>query len=275
MKITVEDGEIVLSDVFSGIGIRTDRGLFGIAQRDGGIEVMLDGKDVWNSEHPEVTPVNDRLRAADEHLARLSARVREMEYRAHVLVTYLDSCKYININGVRKEICSLAAAIAARSTGGDLNCSPPQQRRVRWGDPLSTSPSIQQSPPHMPLTMGLIASGDAPLAGELITAALQGGQPGPDLWIPFDSAHHARCPAPFYNEATGRAWVEHRKVHWEEESWCLLHYAPVPSHTESQLVGRVLELEAHARRHEEYVVELRTERDDLRAALAAATKEPT
>lgn len=45
------DGEpcIVLSDVFSGVGIKTDMGLFGIAQRDDGIEVMLDGKTVWTS----------------------------------------------------------------------------------------------------------------------------------------------------------------------------------------------------------------------------------
>lgn len=61
MKITVgpeslfdiveggEGSEITLSDVFSGIGIETDMGLFGIAQRDGGIEVMLNGKTVWTS----------------------------------------------------------------------------------------------------------------------------------------------------------------------------------------------------------------------------------
>lgn len=52
MKLTVEqdtDGTpiLVLSEVYSGIGIRTDKGLFGIAQRDGGIEVLLNGKTVW------------------------------------------------------------------------------------------------------------------------------------------------------------------------------------------------------------------------------------
>ncbi len=51
MKIEVEDGGIILSDVFSGIGIKTDAGMFGIAQRDGGIEVLRDGKLVWASEH--------------------------------------------------------------------------------------------------------------------------------------------------------------------------------------------------------------------------------
>lgn len=51
MKIDINlgDNEVVLSEVFSGVGIATDMGLFGIAQRDGGIEVMLDGKTVWTS----------------------------------------------------------------------------------------------------------------------------------------------------------------------------------------------------------------------------------
>ena len=53
MKIAVEnvDGAtmVVLSEVYSGVGIDTEMGFFGIAQRDGGIEVMLDGKTVWAS----------------------------------------------------------------------------------------------------------------------------------------------------------------------------------------------------------------------------------
>ena len=50
MKLRVDEGgELVLSDVFNGIGIETDQGMFGIAQRDSGIEVMLDGKSVWLS----------------------------------------------------------------------------------------------------------------------------------------------------------------------------------------------------------------------------------
>jgi hypothetical protein len=52
MKLeTDENGEIVLSDVFNGIGIKTDAGTFGIAQRDGGIEVMLSGKLVYPPVH--------------------------------------------------------------------------------------------------------------------------------------------------------------------------------------------------------------------------------
>ena len=52
MKIELKTGadgasEITLSEVYSGVGIQTDAGLFGIAERDGGIEVMLNGKTVW------------------------------------------------------------------------------------------------------------------------------------------------------------------------------------------------------------------------------------
>lgn len=57
------DGEpaISLSDVFSGVGIETAMGLFGIAQRDDGIEVMLDGKTVWTSH--EIGAVKELLDA--------------------------------------------------------------------------------------------------------------------------------------------------------------------------------------------------------------------
>jgi len=59
MKIAAENEDgtpagIVLSEVYSGVGIRTDMGLFGIAERDGGIEVMLGGKTVWTSH--EIAP---------------------------------------------------------------------------------------------------------------------------------------------------------------------------------------------------------------------------
>lgn len=50
MKIRIENGETTLSEVYSGVGIETDQGLFGIAQRDGGIEVLLDGETVWTSQ---------------------------------------------------------------------------------------------------------------------------------------------------------------------------------------------------------------------------------
>ena len=50
MKIEVDEhGEIVLSEVYVGIGIRTDEGVYGIAQRDSGIEITKNGKMVWSS----------------------------------------------------------------------------------------------------------------------------------------------------------------------------------------------------------------------------------
>lgn len=51
---TGEGGGIVLSEVYVGIGIKTDKGEFGIAERDGGIEVYFGGQMVWSShELPE------------------------------------------------------------------------------------------------------------------------------------------------------------------------------------------------------------------------------
>lgn len=46
-KLVDGNPEVILSEVYSGVGIQTDAGLFGIAQRDGGIEVLLNGKTVW------------------------------------------------------------------------------------------------------------------------------------------------------------------------------------------------------------------------------------
>lgn len=56
MKLEIDTGGgLTLSEVFSGVGVKTDMGLFGIAQRDGGIEVLLDGKTVWTSHEIEGT----------------------------------------------------------------------------------------------------------------------------------------------------------------------------------------------------------------------------
>lgn len=53
MKIEVnEDREIVLSELFNAIGIKTqDDGEFGISERNGGLEIMKDGVIVWRSLH--------------------------------------------------------------------------------------------------------------------------------------------------------------------------------------------------------------------------------
>jgi hypothetical protein len=48
MKLEVgPDQSIILYEVFSGVGIKTDMGTFGVCQRDGGIEVTLCGAQVF------------------------------------------------------------------------------------------------------------------------------------------------------------------------------------------------------------------------------------
>lgn len=50
--ITIDAGaaDVVCSEVFCGVGIDTDIGLFGICQRDGGIEVMFEGRLLFDSD---------------------------------------------------------------------------------------------------------------------------------------------------------------------------------------------------------------------------------
>lgn len=40
---------VALREVYNGIGIETDQGRFGIAERDGGIEILLNGELIWSS----------------------------------------------------------------------------------------------------------------------------------------------------------------------------------------------------------------------------------
>ena len=50
MKLEVnENGEIVLGDVFNPVVVTTPNGDFGICQRDGGIEVVQNGKVIFSS----------------------------------------------------------------------------------------------------------------------------------------------------------------------------------------------------------------------------------
>ena len=45
MKITTENNEIILSEVYNGIGIRTANGdFYGICERDNGIEILRNGE---------------------------------------------------------------------------------------------------------------------------------------------------------------------------------------------------------------------------------------
>lgn len=54
MKIYVNDtNDIEVAEVYNPIVISTPSGRFGVAQRDGGIEVWKEGRLVWSSEHPE------------------------------------------------------------------------------------------------------------------------------------------------------------------------------------------------------------------------------
>ena len=56
LLLSATDGQdVTLTGVYTNISIPTDQGLFGIAQRDGGLEIMLDGKLVWNSHGNAVT----------------------------------------------------------------------------------------------------------------------------------------------------------------------------------------------------------------------------
>lgn len=90
MKIEVKAGddggaEVTLTEVYSGVGIRTDAGLFGIAERDGGIEVMLNGKTVWamgadaEESLPNTLPppalTEERVAAIAKVISKLSARI--------------------------------------------------------------------------------------------------------------------------------------------------------------------------------------------------------
>lgn len=47
--INVGSHKVLIQECFCGVAIETDQGLFGIAQRDGGIEILLDGNLVWSS----------------------------------------------------------------------------------------------------------------------------------------------------------------------------------------------------------------------------------
>lgn len=55
MKIDVNDQhDLILSEVYNGIGIRTEAGVFGICERDGGLEVTFKGELIF-AKYPERT----------------------------------------------------------------------------------------------------------------------------------------------------------------------------------------------------------------------------
>lgn len=60
--ITIDAGaaDVVCSEAFCGVGIDTDIGRFGIAQRDGGIEVMFKGRLVFTSDQIKMSTEEER-----------------------------------------------------------------------------------------------------------------------------------------------------------------------------------------------------------------------
>lgn len=59
IKIDAGSEEVTCSDVYCGIGIDTDMGRFGIAERDGAIEIIFNGQLIINSD--EVRSAADGL----------------------------------------------------------------------------------------------------------------------------------------------------------------------------------------------------------------------
>lgn len=57
--------EVTIKECFNGIGIESPMGMFGIALRDGGIEVMLDGKLVWTSHEIASSEKDEKHYGAD------------------------------------------------------------------------------------------------------------------------------------------------------------------------------------------------------------------
>jgi hypothetical protein len=93
MRIQIVDGEIVLSEVYNGIGIQTDMGLFGIAQRDGGIEVMLNGKPAWTSHELSAHNFHD---AAARSLHNLHDALADRAQSLSLLPGHGDTVRRIN-----------------------------------------------------------------------------------------------------------------------------------------------------------------------------------
>jgi len=84
-KTVVDPGvaDVTLQKVYNGVGIETDQGLFGIAQRDGGIEVMLNGKLVFSSsslEEHKITLQELLAGALFDFIGFLTARSDEVSF---------------------------------------------------------------------------------------------------------------------------------------------------------------------------------------------------
>lgn len=83
MKISVnETGEIEFEDVFNAIVIKTEHGRFGIAQRDGGIEIVRDHKTVYvSTPAPSSSPSSVKMRWQPGMLSHDSVSIGEAVHK--------------------------------------------------------------------------------------------------------------------------------------------------------------------------------------------------
>lgn len=144
MKIEVKSGddggaEVTLTEVYSGVGIKTDAGLFGIAERDGGIEIMLDGKTVWamgaptDDDLPETLPppplTEERAAELAKVIARLNARIGpilrdEKEHLAvAVALTTMAAHHALHDKASWDDFLSVCRMAWAKSTEAHKDCS--------------------------------------------------------------------------------------------------------------------------------------------------------
>jgi len=109
------NNEVILSNIYTGVGVQTDDGLFGIAQRDMGIEVMLDGRHVWSSDDREpLEPIT--FAVARDTMARglLDDDGTYTAYHANVAMVLHDSGFVSNIgdcNDLAAQIVNLVFGI--------------------------------------------------------------------------------------------------------------------------------------------------------------------
>ena len=97
MKIEVdENGELLLSELFNGIGIKTtDQGVFGLALRDGGLEILQDGRIIWTTakiaNYDHVENVNTLAQYLEEHFVEHTEKRKEKgETPVQVAIGLLD-----------------------------------------------------------------------------------------------------------------------------------------------------------------------------------------
>ena len=53
-QVVVDAESLTIEQPFNGFAVLCDQGTIGIAQRDGGIEVMVNGRPVWSSVHGDL-----------------------------------------------------------------------------------------------------------------------------------------------------------------------------------------------------------------------------